>query len=63
MIVLSSLKLYTIPLGIRQLATQFRTDVAAQILGLTIATIPMLIMFAVFSKNLISGLASAAVKE
>jgi multiple sugar transport system permease protein/cellobiose transport system permease protein len=63
MIVLSSLKLYTIPLGIRQLATQFRTDVAAQILGMTIATIPMLAMFAVFSKNLISGLASAAIKE
>ena len=63
MIVLSSLKLYTIPLGIRQLATQFRTDVAAQILGMTIATIPMLIMFAIFSKNLISGLASAAIKE
>jgi multiple sugar transport system permease protein/cellobiose transport system permease protein len=63
MIVLSSLKLYTIPLGIRQLATQFRTDVASQILGMTIATIPMLAMFAVFSKNLISGLASAAIKE
>jgi multiple sugar transport system permease protein/cellobiose transport system permease protein len=63
MIVLSTLKLYTIPLGIRQLATQFRADVAAQILGMTIATIPMLIMFALFSKNLISGLASAAVKE
>jgi multiple sugar transport system permease protein/cellobiose transport system permease protein len=63
MIILSSLKLYTIPLGIRQLATQFRTDVAAQILGMTIATIPMLAMFAVFSKNLISGLASAAIKE
>jgi cellobiose transport system permease protein len=63
MIVLSSLKLYTIPLGIRQLATQFRTDIAAQILGMTIATIPMLAMFAVFSRNLISGLASAAIKE
>jgi multiple sugar transport system permease protein/cellobiose transport system permease protein len=63
MIILSSLKLYTIPLGIRQLATQFRTDIAAQILGMTIATIPMLAMFAVFSKNLISGLASAAIKE
>jgi len=63
MIVLSSLKLYTLPLGIRQLATQFRTDIAAQILGMTIATIPMLAMFAVFSKNLISGLASAAIKE
>jgi multiple sugar transport system permease protein/cellobiose transport system permease protein len=63
MIVLSSEKLYTVPLGIRQLATQFRTDIGAQILGLTLATIPMLIMFAIFSKNLISGLASAAIKE
>jgi multiple sugar transport system permease protein/cellobiose transport system permease protein len=63
MIVLSNEKLYTVPLGIRQLATQFRTDIGAQILGLTLATIPMLIMFAIFSKNLISGLASAAIKE
>ena len=63
MIVLSTLRLYTIPLGIRQLATQFRTDVAAQILGMVIATIPMLGMFALFSRNLISGLASAAIKE
>jgi multiple sugar transport system permease protein/cellobiose transport system permease protein len=63
MIVLSSNKLYTIPLGIRQLTTQYRADVAAQILGLSIATIPMLAVFAVFSKNLISGLASAAIKE
>lgn len=62
-IILTTEKLYTLPLGIRQLATQFRTDIGAQILGLTLATIPMLIMFALFSKNLISGLASAAVKE
>ena len=63
MIVLTDQKLYTVTLGIRQLATQFRTDLGAQILGLTLATIPMLILFSMFSKNLISGLASAAVKE
>ena len=63
MIVLTKNSLYTLPLGIRQLATQFRTDLGAQILGLTLGTIPMLILFAAFSKNLISGLASAAVKE
>ncbi len=63
MIVLTNEKLFTVPLGIRQLATQFRTDLGAQILGLTLATIPMLVMFGLFSKNLISGLASAAVKE
>lgn len=63
MIVLTKESLYTLPLGIRQLATQFRTDLGAQILGLTLATIPMLVMFAAFSKNLISGLSAAAVKE
>jgi cellobiose transport system permease protein len=61
-IVLSKDKLYTIPLGIRQLATNFRTDSAAQILGLTIATLPILVFFAIFSKSLISGLSAAAVK-
>jgi len=63
MIILTDQRLYTITLGIRQLATQFMTDLGAQILGLTLATIPMLILFGMFSKNLISGLASAAVKE
>ena len=63
MIILSNDKLYTIPLGIRQLATTYRFDVGAQILGLTVGTIPMLVVFAAFSKHLISGLAAAAVKE
>lgn len=62
LIVLSSDSLYTIPLGIRGLAGQFRADSAAQILGLTLGTIPVLVFFAVFSKNLIEGLASTAVK-
>ena len=62
-IIISRESLFTLPLGIRQLATQFRTDLGAQILGLTIATIPILILFGYFSDNLISGLAAAAVKE
>lgn len=63
MIVISKESLFTLPLGIRQLATQFRTDLGAQILGLTIATLPILVLFGYFSDNLISGLAAAAVKE
>jgi len=63
MIVLTDQKLYTIPLLIRQLATQFGTDLGAQILGVVVSTIPILILFAAFSKNLINGLASAAIKE
>ncbi|QJD83874.1 carbohydrate ABC transporter permease [Cohnella herbarum] len=62
LIVLNDDSLYTIPLGIRALAGQFRADNAAQILGLTLGTIPVLLFFSIFSKNLIEGLASSAVK-
>lgn len=62
-IMLTNEKLYTLTLGIRQLATQYRFDVGAQICGLTFGVIPMLLMFAVFSKYLITGLAASAVKE
>jgi cellobiose transport system permease protein len=62
LIVISDAKLFTIPLGIRQLATNFRQDNAAQILGLTLTSIPILFFFALFSRSLISGLSSAAVK-
>lgn len=63
LVMISKEALYTLPLGIKQMATQFRTDVGGQILGLTVATIPILFFFGYFSDNLISGLASAAVKE
>jgi multiple sugar transport system permease protein/cellobiose transport system permease protein len=62
LILLNNDKLYTLPLGIRGLAGQFRADNAAQILGMTLGTIPVLIFFGVFSKNLIEGLAASAVK-
>ena len=62
-ILLTNEKLYTLPLGIRQLATQYRFDTGAQITGLVFGTIPMLVIFSVFSKYLITGLSAAAVKE
>jgi cellobiose transport system permease protein len=62
LILLTDDSLYTLPLGIRGLAGQFRSDNAAQILGMTMGTIPVLIFFAIFSKNLIEGLAATAVK-
>lgn len=63
LIMITKESMYTLPLGIKQMATQFRTDIGGQILGLTVATIPILFFFGYFSDNLISGLASAAVKE
>lgn len=62
-IVISNESLFTLPLGIKQLSMQFRFDMGAQILGLTLATIPILFLYSFFSDNLISGLAAAAVKE
>jgi multiple sugar transport system permease protein/cellobiose transport system permease protein len=62
LIVLSREELFTLPLGIRQLSTSFRMDYGAQILGLTIATLPILLFFSVFSKSLIGGLSAVAVK-
>ncbi len=62
-VIISKESNFTIPLGIRQLSTQFQNDISAQILGVTLATIPILILFGVFSDNLISGLSAAAVKE
>jgi multiple sugar transport system permease protein/cellobiose transport system permease protein len=62
LIILNDNNLYTIPLGIRGLAGQFRNDNAAQILGITLGTIPVLIFFAIFSKNLIQGLSASAIK-
>ena len=60
---LSKERLYTIPLGIRQLRSNFGTDVGAQTAGLALATLPILVIFSVFSKTLIAGLSASAVKE
>ena len=62
-LLLSKEKLYTIPLGIRQLRSNFGTDVGAQTAGLALATLPILVIFSVFSKTLIAGLSASAVKE
>lgn len=54
--------MYTIPIFIKSLASAYRTDYGAQLTGLSIATIPMLILFVICSKNFIKGLTAGAVK-
>ena len=53
---------YTIPIFVKSLASAYRTDYGAQLAGLTLATIPLLILFIIGSKNFISGLTAGAVK-
>lgn len=54
---------YTIPLYIQGLGDQYRTDQAAQITGLLLALLPLIIAFAIFSKDFIRGLTDGAVKQ
>ncbi|MCR5109089.1 MAG: carbohydrate ABC transporter permease [Lachnospiraceae bacterium] len=53
---------YTIPIFVKSLASAYRTDYGAQLTGLTLATIPILIFFALGSKTFIRGLTAGAVK-
>jgi multiple sugar transport system permease protein/cellobiose transport system permease protein len=62
LVMLNKVELYTIPLAITMLSNMFRVDYAAQNLALTIATIPMVIIFAIGSKHLIRGLMAGSVK-
>lgn len=62
LIIVNKPELYTIPLGITTLGDAYRTDLAAQILGLTMGTLPVLILFAFGSKSFIRGLTAGSVK-
>ena len=53
---------YTIPIFVKSLASAFRTDYGAQLAGLTLATIPVLIIFSFGAKSMIRGLTAGAVK-
>jgi cellobiose transport system permease protein len=62
LIVINKPEMYTIPLGITTLGSAYRTDLAAQILGLSIGTLPVLVLFAIGSKSFIRGLTAGSVK-
>lgn len=62
LVTISRENLFTIPLFIRSLRDMHRLDFGAQILGLTIGTLPIITLYLIFSKNFISGLTSSAIK-
>ena len=53
---------YTIPIFVKSLASAYRTDYGAQLAGLTLSTIPVLILFLFGSKSFIKGMTAGAVK-
>jgi multiple sugar transport system permease protein len=62
LVVMRSLENYTLPLALRSLQTPLNTEWGALMTGSAIATIPLLILFAVSSRQLIAGLTAGAVK-
>lgn len=62
LIVMRSVDNYTVPLALRTLQSPVNTEWGALMTGSAIATIPLLILFAVSSRQLIAGLTAGAVK-
>jgi multiple sugar transport system permease protein/cellobiose transport system permease protein len=53
---------YTVTLGLATLDTLYRMNYGARITALLLGTIPMFLMFLIFSKSLIKGLTAGSVK-
>ncbi|MFN7727415.1 MAG: carbohydrate ABC transporter permease [Rubrivivax sp.] len=62
LIVMRSADNYTLPLALRSLQSPVNTEWGALMTGSAIATIPLLILFALSSRQLIAGLTTGAVK-
>jgi multiple sugar transport system permease protein len=62
LIVMRSADNYTLPLALRTLQTPVNTEWGALMAGSAIATLPLLALFVVFSRQLIAGLTAGAVK-
>lgn len=62
LIVINKESRYTVPLGASILGNMYRSDYAARILALSMATIPILVLFSLGSRSLIRGLVAGSVK-
>jgi multiple sugar transport system permease protein len=62
LIVMRSPEMYTLPLALRSLQNPVDTEWGALMTGSAIATLPLLVLFAMSSRQLIVGLTAGAVK-
>jgi multiple sugar transport system permease protein len=62
LIVMRSPEMYTLPLALRSLQSPVDTEWGALMTGSAIATVPLLVLFVLSSRQLISGLTTGAVK-
>lgn len=63
MIILFDQELQTLPVLIASVRSQFNVDYGAQYVGIVISIIPILIVFALFSKQIIGNVMAGAIKE
>ena len=62
LIIINKQELYTIPLMVATLSNQFRSDYGAMMCALSLAVLPMILIFTLSSKTFIKGIAAGAVK-
>ena len=62
LIVMRSPSMYTLPLALRSLQNPVDTHWGALMVGAAIATLPLLVVFALFSRRLVDGLTQGALK-
>jgi multiple sugar transport system permease protein len=62
LIVMRTPEMYTLPLALRSLQSPVDTEWGALMTGSAIATIPLIVLFVISSRQLISGLTTGAVK-
>ena len=62
LIVISETKLYTLPVGLAFFSGEFQTEWEMVMTGASVATIPVLIVFLIFQKQIIKGIALSGLK-
>ena len=63
-IMISSIEKYTLPMLVQTMRGDvYRTEYGAIYLGLAMSIVPIIILYAIFSRYIVSGIAMGAVKE
>ncbi|KQB91411.1 putative membrane protein [Geobacillus sp. PA-3] len=63
LVLINDQNLQTLPLGLANFAGQFTTNYGAQMAGLTMSIIPIIVFYLLFEKNIVKGMTAGAVKE
>ena len=62
LIVVSQTELYTLPVGLAFFSGEFQTEWEMVMVGASVATIPVLIVFLIFQKQIVKGIALSGLK-